>query len=84
LPLSATYGGECGAPRGNADHAIATLCNGKGRCDLPYLRARLGRAAPGCAKDLQVEYRCGSERELRSATRKLDGGEAAQLVCAPN
>jgi hypothetical protein len=77
--VDATYGGECGAPRGNADHAIATLCDGKAHCDLPFLRGRLGAAAPSCARQLQVEYRCGAEASLRAATRGPD--ETAKLSC---
>src|SRR5262249_2293461 len=78
---SATFGGECGARRGNAEHAIATLCNGKGHCVLPYLRGRLAAAAPSCARELRVEYRCGVESELRSAVRGPDESDHARLAC---
>jgi hypothetical protein len=57
----ATYGGECGAAPGNSQYLLATLCEGKERCTLPPMGSILGIAAPACAKDLKVDFRCSAD-----------------------
>lgn len=79
---AATYGGECGAPRGNADYVLAALCQGKGRCELPALHATLAKTAPACARDLSVEYRCGNDPTIRTASRSSGEEPAPQVACA--
>ena len=82
--VNATYGGECGAASGNADYAIATLCDGKDRCELPRLRGALGDAAPSCANELKVKYRCGSAPQLKEANQWNDSADLSVLVCPAN
>jgi hypothetical protein len=79
---SATYGGECGAARGNANYVIATLCEGKTHCNLPALHATLAKAAPTCAKDLSVEFRCGRDPTVRVASLSSGDMTPPQLECA--
>jgi hypothetical protein len=33
---------------------------------------------------LQVEYRCGSTQQLRTAVRKEAGGDSTPLICQAN
>ena len=56
--ISATYGGNCGARRGNATQALLTACNGKASCDYTVDVAKLGDPAGGCPKDFAAEYAC--------------------------
>jgi hypothetical protein len=58
---SATYGGNCSAPPGNATADIAQSCNGKAVCDYTVDVARLGDPAGGCSKDFAVEFTCGAD-----------------------
>jgi hypothetical protein len=79
---NATYGGECGAARGNADYVIATLCEGKAHCILPALHATLAKVSPACAKDLSVEFRCGRDPTVRVVSLSSGDMTPPQLQCA--
>lgn len=61
--LTATYGASCGAEPGNADYALATLCDGKSRCVIPPLKSQLALVVPACANELHADYRCGTTAE---------------------
>jgi hypothetical protein len=83
---SATYGGNCGAPSGNAANDLASRCNGRAECNYIVDVDRLRDPAPGCSKDFQVEYSCAPDSEL---LRKELPGEAGlrsrlQLSCVQN
>jgi peptidoglycan/LPS O-acetylase OafA/YrhL len=56
--LSATYGANCGARRGNATAEVAQTCNGKNECQYVVDVRKLGDPATGCAKNFVVEYEC--------------------------
>jgi hypothetical protein len=60
--VSATYGGNCGAPSGNATQSVAAACGGKADCGYTVDVARLGDPAPNCGKDFAVAYSCASDR----------------------
>jgi hypothetical protein len=81
---NATYGGKCGGPSGNASHIIATLCEGKARCDLPLLGSTLAAAAPACARELHVDYRCEPKDAPKTAERTSDAPGSTQLDCPTN
>jgi hypothetical protein len=55
---SATYGGNCGAPRGNATQDVATSCGGKADCTYSVSVDKLGDPASGCSKNFVVSYLC--------------------------
>ena len=56
--LSATYGGNCGVPQGNATFDVAASCNGLSDCNYFITVGILGDPAGGCAKDFVVDYTC--------------------------
>jgi hypothetical protein len=58
---AATYGGNCGAPEGNATRPLSEACDGRDACSYVADRAALGDPAPGCAKDLVVRWSCPGE-----------------------
>jgi hypothetical protein len=81
---SATYGGNCAAPDGDATQQLAVSCNGKTDCDFQVNADRLGDPAVGCDKDFAVTYTCPPGRETRY--RKLSGkadGKTLSLTCRP-
>jgi len=78
---SVTFGSECGALRGNGDYAVATLCDGKATCDLAPMKTKLSAVVPSCATELDVQYRCGSSKDLKTTKVLNDNGTANALVC---
>jgi|GEM_PF-6013365 len=64
--ISATYGGNCDVPSGNATDALAKACNAKTSCDYTIDYKILGDPKYLCAKDFYVEWQCGeSSRNTR-------------------
>jgi hypothetical protein len=55
---TATYGGNCGAPRGNVTAFVSRACNGRDSCAFPVDVSALGDSAPGCGKSFDLEYSC--------------------------
>jgi hypothetical protein len=72
---SATYGGNCGAPQGNATYDVASSCNGTVDCNYTVDTNRLGDPTRGCDKDFAVSYFCPSESAMRhnELSGKSDG-----------
>jgi hypothetical protein len=62
---SATYGGNCGAPQGNATYDVALSCNEKVDCKYTVDTSRLGDPAGGCDKDFAISYFCRAESAMR-------------------
>jgi hypothetical protein len=56
---AATYGGNCGAPHGNATWSVAPSCDYTTSCDYTVDYHVLGDPVGGCAKDFVVEWTCG-------------------------
>jgi peptidoglycan/LPS O-acetylase OafA/YrhL len=56
--LSATYGGNCGAPGGNATVDVRAACSGKARCNYVVDVDNLGDPVGGCGKDFVATYQC--------------------------
>jgi peptidoglycan/LPS O-acetylase OafA/YrhL len=81
--VSATYGGNCGAKRGNATRAVVAECNGRDRCDYIVDVAKLGDPVSNCAKDFAVDYACMPENVPRHAAVPGEAGFSshAQLTC---
>ena len=80
---SATYGGNCGAPGGNATSHIAAACNGRTSCDYTVDYQVLGDPAPGCAKTYRVVYTCAAGIPVKVATIDAEAGfkQVAKLTC---
>jgi hypothetical protein len=80
---SATYGGNCGAPSGNATSHIGAACNGRTSCDYTIDYQLLGDPAPGCAKTYRVVYTCGGGVPVKVATIAAEAGfkQVAKLAC---
>ena len=55
---TATYGSNCGAPKGNANWHILSRCGKTIICKYRIDVRNLGDPASGCGKDFRVEYRC--------------------------
>ena len=83
--ISATYGGNCGAPIGNATDAIGPACGGKRACDYTVDVNKLGDPAPACSKSFFVKYQCGGEFAVRTAAVRGEAGlgSSIHLSCAP-
>ncbi|MDP1824479.1 MAG: hypothetical protein Q8L48_14590 [Archangium sp.] len=69
--VSATYGGNCGAPAGNVSAVVAASCNGKAACPYVVDWQRLGDPAWGCGKDFVVAWRCSFSAKV--ATVRVPG-----------
>jgi hypothetical protein len=51
---------------GNVTDAVAASCSGTRKvCSYAVDVGRLGDPAPGCGKDLSIEWRCGTDKEPR-------------------
>ena len=71
--ISATYGGNCGAPPGNVTQHLARACNGKGQCDYVVDYQIIGDPKLMCSKDYVAKWRCGDGR-LRNASVPPEAG----------
>jgi hypothetical protein len=65
--ISATYGGNCGAPAGNATGKVEDECGGRWNCDYDVEVSTLGDPAPGCAKAFTVQYACAAHSPALTA-----------------
>jgi len=80
--VSATYGLNCGAPRGNATWHIAEACDGTSNCNYPIDVNALGDPSVGCPKTYAVEYRCaGGATRTASAAEGAGPGTIVTLQC---
>jgi hypothetical protein len=57
---SATFGENCGAPRGNVTDKVGRICNEKETCALPGSSVNDPDPAFGCSKSFAAEWQCGS------------------------
>jgi 4-amino-4-deoxy-L-arabinose transferase-like glycosyltransferase len=80
--LAATLGANCRAAPGNATEFVRASCEGRTGCGLWLADARLGDPAPGCAKDFEVRWRCGSEPGERRAALDAEPEPARVLALA--
>lgn len=71
---SATYGGNCGAAKGNVTGHIAKQCSGKSECRYTVDHEIIGDPAYGCAKTYIVRYRCGNSRQLFKKNLAAEAG----------
>jgi hypothetical protein len=79
---SATYGGNCGVPRGNVTYALAEACNGRRVCEYVVHHRILGDPARGCPKDFVVRWQCGDGEPHRAGAPPEAGfGSVVVLSC---
>lgn len=64
--ITATYGANCGAPVGNASVAVERSCELRQSCIFAVRVDEIGDPAPGCAKDFDARWRCGTTQSPRS------------------
>ena len=74
----ATYGGNAGAPAGNANTAFDNACRGLTACDYTVSRRVIGDLpSPGAAKDFTLSYLCKNVR-TGAVSRKTPAPLAAE------
>ena len=61
--IAATYGGNCGAPYGNATNHLAEICDGMATCHYVIDFRVIGDPAGNCRKDYSAEWECGRDPE---------------------
>src|SRR5262249_54238508 len=80
LVVSATYGGNCGAPLGNASDDVALTCDGRNECTFIVDVKQLGDPANGCGKDFVVTYRCFPSRRKSEDRVPPEAGLGSKLT----
>lgn len=82
---SATYGGNCHAPSGNATQDLMASCNGKDKCAYPIHVEKLGDPASGCGKNFTVTYFCpaGTKMQREEVAPEAGFGKVVNLRCRP-
>ena len=82
--VSGTYGRNCNTKPGNSTDLVAKACDGHSTCDFIIDPAALGDPAPNCSKDFAVEWKCGGNNVVYSASLPaLTGGnDRLHLNCA--
>ncbi|HEY4241586.1 MAG TPA: hypothetical protein VGM88_17310 [Kofleriaceae bacterium] len=76
----ASYGPNCGVPRGNASERVAQLCDGRSECVFRADNAQFGDPAVGCPKAFDVEFECAGQRRMsRTPPRAVRAGEEYRI-----
>ena len=79
---TATYGGNCGAPRGNASHGVINACGGRHYCVYKVDWRLIGDPRPGCGKDFHVGYTCREGEGERGVSLNPEAsGHSVVLDC---
>jgi len=80
--ISATYGGNCGVPRGNVTGHVAGACNGQRVCPYTVHHQIIGDPRAGCPKDFVVRWACGDGAPRRAGAPPEAGfGTVVVLSC---
>lgn len=82
--ISATYGKNCGAAKGNATSHIGSHCNGKLECNYTVDHKIIGDPSFGCAKTYVVQYRCNNNPNVLKESLSAEAGwgnKAVKLRC---
>jgi peptidoglycan/LPS O-acetylase OafA/YrhL len=80
--LTATYGGNCGAPAGNATREIVANCEANLFCIYQIDAGVLGDPKNGCAKDFTAEFECRAGQRLTARVPPEAGfGSLLRLNC---
>ena len=80
---SATYGGSCGAVKGNATLKVQAACQGRAECNYEVNVARLGDPAAGCSKSFAVSFTCAPHHNVytMSVPGESGLGSVVRLNC---
>jgi hypothetical protein len=79
---SATYGGNCGAPRNNVLHGLINACGGRQNCRYTVDWRMIGDPRPGCGKDFHVSWTCYQGQQERHAVLNPEAsGQSVFLDC---
>jgi hypothetical protein len=78
---SATFGQNCGVPRGNVTEQVAALCNGKESCSLPGPQVNNPDPAFGCNKGFAAECQCGGVRHANAVPPSFNATAVLTLSC---
>lgn len=78
---SATFGENCGAPRGNVTDKVGRICNEKETCALPGSSVNDPDPAFGCGKSFAAEWQCGSGKRFNSVPASAWGAAVLTLSC---
>ncbi len=83
---SATYGGSCGAAKGNVTLKVQAECQGRAQCIYVVNAARIGDPAAGCAKSFAVSFTCAPYHDVHTVFIPGEAGlgSVARLVCEGN
>ena len=81
--VTATYGGNCKAPQGNATAHLQQSCGGKQSCSYRVDHTVLGDPVFACDKDYVAEWRCGISDAVHRAslTAGAPSGSIVELRC---
>jgi hypothetical protein len=82
---AATYGGNCGAPHGNATNDVTLICDGETDCAYTVDVRNLGDPAPKCSKTFSVSYSCLPDPKVLHEELSAEAGlgSVLDLRCAP-
>ncbi|WP_254700312.1 hypothetical protein [Trinickia violacea] len=80
--VSGTYGGSCGAPRGNATADLARQCDGKTTCPYVLTESLAGRKRAACRDDFLAEWTCkDAEFHVAALSPEVTPGSTLVLSC---
>lgn len=79
--ISATFGGNVHAPKGNANTVVMRLCFGKPSCDIFVSVNAFGDPAPGRDKDFVVIYDCNDSKTRNRSLPPDATGQVLHLDC---
>jgi hypothetical protein len=81
--VAATYGPNCGVPRGAHTESLRAACEGRDRCDYVVDYTAIGDPAVGCQKTYVAEWDCGNgTAQTASAGAEAGFGSHVVLACA--
>ncbi len=78
--IEASYGSACGDAKGNVTGIVAIQCNGKAKCDVLVSNSVFGDPFPGCQKDFNVTWTCGSVQHTWDSHGYYEE-QSVQLIC---
>jgi hypothetical protein len=78
--VDGTYGGNCGAPWGNATRPLAVACNGLPSCAYRVDYRAIGDPAVNCGKEFVAQWRCDDVGEVYRTVAPPEAGYGAIII----
>lgn len=78
--VSATYGQNCGAPKGNVTGHLADACNNTNKCSYTVDYKIIGDPRPRCGKTYEAEYKCRSQGTTKTVSAPPEAGMGAVVI----